>query len=123
MADINARQPVIQRLTTVVSAGHQVYRCQPVYYEVVRGLITTNATSKLQHFQTVLMPLLDRVALTDADWQQAARLWASAATAGKQLADVDLLIAAVAQRLSGIVGTADDDFDVLPVKRENWRTT
>lgn len=35
---------------------------------------------------------------------------------------MDLLIAAVAIRHDAIVVTADKDFDVLPVKRENWRT-
>ena len=40
---------------------------------------------------------------------------------GKQLSDVDLLIAALAQRLDGVVVTSDDDFDALPIQRENWR--
>ena len=49
------------------------------------------------------------------------RLWADVANRGKALSDVDLLVAAVATRLAGIVVTADDDFDALPVERANWR--
>ena len=32
-----------------------------------------------------------------------------------------LLIAALAQRLDGVVVTSDDEFDALPIRRENWR--
>ena len=59
--------------------------------------------------------------VTEADWQQAARFWADAANKGKVLSDVDLLVAAIARRLGGVVVSADDDFDELPIKRENWR--
>jgi predicted nucleic acid-binding protein len=45
----------------------------------------------------------------------------SRAILGNQLADVDLLIAAVATRLGDIIVSSDTDFDALPVKRENWR--
>ncbi|MBN1562401.1 MAG: hypothetical protein JXA10_01070, partial [Anaerolineae bacterium] len=56
---INAREPVSQQLFSTVKAGHRVCLCQPVYYEVMRGLLKTNATRKLQDFQTKIMPLLE----------------------------------------------------------------
>jgi len=59
--------------------------------------------------------------LSDIDWEQAAQFWADAVSRGKQHSDVDLLVAAIAKRLEATVITADDDFDSLPVKRENWR--
>ena len=68
------------------------------------------------------MPLLDWLPLTDADWRQAAQFWADTRSTGKQLSDVDLLVAALAKRLDAIIISNDDDFDALPVKRENWRT-
>jgi tRNA(fMet)-specific endonuclease VapC len=120
---MNAREPVSRQLVTVVKAGHRVCLCQPVYYEVVRGLLKTKATRKMQDFQTIIMPLLERLPLTDADWRQAAQFWADATRAGKQLADTDLLIAAIAKRVGGIIVSADTDFDALPVRRENWRTS
>ena len=118
---MNAREPASRRLIDTVSAGHQVILCQPVYYEVMRGLLKVNATRKMQFFQTTIMPLLDWFSLTDADWQQAARFWADASNTGRQLADTDLLIAAIAHRMNGIIVTADADFDALPVCRQNWR--
>jgi predicted nucleic acid-binding protein len=51
---MNAREPVTLRLTTAVQHGHQVGLCQPVFYEVMRGLLKTNATRKLHFFQTTI---------------------------------------------------------------------
>lgn len=118
---MKAREPVSQRLTVAVQTGHRVCLCQPVYYEVMRGLLKTNATRKLHLFQTTIVPLLTWVSLTDDDWRQAAQFWANAVNAGKQLADTDLLIAAIAKRVDGVVVTDDGDFDALPIRRENWR--
>jgi predicted nucleic acid-binding protein len=69
----------------------------------------------------IIVPELEWVALVDADWRQAAAFWAEARKAGKQLSDVDLLLAAMTLRLDGILVSADDDFDALAVKNENWR--
>jgi predicted nucleic acid-binding protein len=59
--------------------------------------------------------------VTDDDWKQAAHYWVDTVRAGKQLADIDLLIAAIARRTNAVVVSADDDFDALPIRRENWR--
>lgn len=118
---MNNRQPVSQHFFATVQAGHRVCLCQPVYYEVMRGLLKTNATHKLRFFQGTILPLLVWTPLADTDWQQAAQFWADTSLAGKQLADTDLLIAAVAKRLGGILVSADADFDALPVRREDWR--
>jgi predicted nucleic acid-binding protein len=61
------------------------------------------------------------VPTSEADWLIAAQFWADTVTKGKQLSDVDLLVAAVATRLDGIIVSADDDFNTLPIGRENWR--
>jgi tRNA(fMet)-specific endonuclease VapC len=118
---MKAIESVSRRLTETVAAGTRVYLCQPVYYEVMRGLLKTNATRKLQFFQETIMPLLYWLPLADIDWEQAAQFWADARNAGKQLSDVDLLIAAIAYRTQGVIVSDDDDFDALPIKRENWR--
>lgn len=118
---MKAVEPVTQRLTTTIAAGHAVYLCQPVYYEVIRGVLKANATRKQQFFESTIVPMLGWLPVTDADWRQAARFWAQARNAGYQLSDVDLLVAALAQRLNGIIVSSDDDFDALPVRRENWR--
>jgi tRNA(fMet)-specific endonuclease VapC len=118
---MNAREPVSQHLTAAVQTGHRVCLCQPVYYEVMRGLLKTNATRKLHLFETLILPLFTWIPLTDDDWRQAAQFWADATNAGKQLADIDLLVAAIAKRVGGVVVTDDADFSVLLVRRENWR--
>jgi predicted nucleic acid-binding protein len=83
--------------------------------------LRANATRKLSVFEETFVPLLTWLPLIDADWRQAAAFWAEARKAGKQLSDVDLLLAAMTRRLDGILVSADDDFDALPMKHENWR--
>jgi predicted nucleic acid-binding protein len=118
---INQFEPTVTRIDEAIRHEHQVYLCQPVYYEVLRGLIKTNATRKRHIFENEFVPQLPGLALTDVDWHQAAQFWADTVKVGKQLADTDLLIAALAKRLNGVIVTADNDFDVLPIQRENWR--
>ncbi len=122
IADSIKRQPqVLERLTNAGEAGHVIGLCDPVRCEVVRGLLKVNATQKLQLFRQSIAPLMDYLPLTDADWGRAAQLWADARNQGKQLSDVDLLIASLAQRLNAVVVTSDVDFTALPISRENWR--
>ena len=97
-----------------------VYLCQPVYFESMRGLLWKKAEVKIAALQK-LRARLGWLQLLDADWEQAGQLWVYAVSKGKQLADVDLLIAAIAVRQDAVIVTSDKDFDVLPVRRENWR--
>lgn len=80
-----------------------------------------NAAQKRQFYERQFVPALEWIPLVDADWEQAARFWAETRRKGKQLSDADLLLAALAARLGAIIVSADEDFDALPVKRENWR--
>ena len=114
-------EPTTTRIKTALADGDSVYLCQPVTYELKRGFLAAGAPRQQQTFETVLAPQLTPLFLTDPDWQQAAQFWADARNAGKQLSDVDLLIAALAHRLNAVIVSADADFDALPVKRENWR--
>ena len=95
--------------------------CQPVYYELMRGLIRTKATRKLSILKDRLLVQFDRIHLEDADWLQAAYFWSNAISAGKQLSDMDFLLAAIAHRVDAVIVTSDTDFDALPVKHQNWR--
>jgi predicted nucleic acid-binding protein len=102
--------PVQQRIHAAYAAENMLILCQPTYYEVLRGLLKVNATHKLQIFQQDFVRLFHRVALTDSDWEQAARYWADATSRGRQFSDVDLLVAAVATRLDAIIVSSDADF-------------
>ena len=124
IADRFYRLPqVLERLNRAGEAGHVLGLCDPVRYEVLRGLLKVNATQKLRVFRETIMPLMDHLALIDDDWQVAAQLWADMRNQGRQFSDADLLIAALAQRPNGVVVTSDEDFAALPIQRVNWRAT
>lgn len=120
---LNGITTTTQRINQAILERRIVYLAEPVYYEVLRGALKTNAIRKLREFESRFAPQLDEVMLIRADWQQAAQFWADSTRIGKQLSDVDLLIAALAARLNAIIVSADTDFDILPVKRENWRAS
>jgi predicted nucleic acid-binding protein len=95
--------------------------CEPIIFEVERGYEHRQAHQKLAHFQTQLIPLFVVIPVQLADWRVAANLWSEARRRGRQLSDVDLLLAAMTLRLNGILVTDDGDFAYLPlVKKENW---
>lgn len=118
---INRFEPTTERIKQAVRAGHMLYLCQPVVYEVLRGLMKSGAIRKRQIFEEQFATQLVRLPLTDDDWRQAAQFWADTSNMGKQLADVDLTVAAIAKRVGGIIVSADADYDALPVRSENWR--
>ena len=118
---INDLYGVRNLIRLALDDGDELFLCQPVHFEALRGLIRANATRKQMDFEQELVPLLVWLPLIDGDWQQAARFWADTTIKGRQLSDVDLLVAALAIRLDATIISSDIDFDVLPVKRENWR--
>ncbi|MBI1278983.1 MAG: PIN domain-containing protein [Anaerolineaceae bacterium] len=111
---------VVTNLNQKLRQGHSLTLSSPVYYESLRGLIKVNATAQIARLSAI-KELLDWEAVSEADWLQAAQFWANTVTVGKQLSDMDLLIAALAARLNAILVSADADFDALPINREDWR--
>jgi predicted nucleic acid-binding protein len=112
---------VKQNFYRVLAENHRVYLCQPVYYEIVRGFIRNKSIRKRTIFEEKFMPMLSWLPLIDEDWKQTAQFWADAINQGWQLSDMDLLIASVVKRFDAILVSADNDFNVLPIVRENWR--
>jgi predicted nucleic acid-binding protein len=110
---INEVQSVKQEFNNAIIGGHRLYLCPPIYYEVMRGLDFAGQ----QAFEQGFVPALEWVELVAEDWKQAAAYWSS----GQHLSDVNLLLAALACRLNGVVVSADEGFNALPVKRDNWR--
>jgi tRNA(fMet)-specific endonuclease VapC len=100
--------------------GQQIYICQPVQYEVMRGLIHRKASNQLGLLETLSEQLL-RLELTNDDWDYAANLWAITRTQGLQFSDVDLLLCALAYRIDGVIVTSDEDFSRIDVATVNWR--
>jgi len=118
---MRADVPAYERMRVAIGREDTLILCQPVYYELLRGLLKTGAINKLAVLRGNLMPFFVWTALEDADWEQAARFWVEATGKGRQFSDVDLLVAAIATRLNGILVSADADFDALPITREDWR--
>ncbi|MBZ0321178.1 MAG: PIN domain-containing protein [Anaerolineae bacterium] len=95
--------------------------CEPVIYEIEKGLEHKKAAKQLAEFQSSIIPLFNVVAVQLTDWRVAAKLWAFTRSTGKQLSDIDLLLAATVWRLKGILVSNDADFDAIPnIMRENW---
>lgn len=118
---LNQVDSTSESIKVAIRSRHFIYLCYPVIYETQRGLIKVNAKRKATVFEDEFVPQFITIGLLRVDWEQAAQFWADAVSRGKQHSDVDLLVAAIAKRLDATVITADDDFDSLPVKRENWR--
>lgn len=114
-------RPVMQHMERAIEAEDQVCLCEPVHYEVMRGLLWKGAAAKQQRYEQQFAPMLKWVPVVHDDWQQAAQFWADMRRKGRQISDVDVLIAALAVRLNAVIISADTDFDALPVQRESWR--
>ncbi len=122
VSDFLKQQPVITN--SIVEAQLRQDRLlitPPVNYELIRGLIRHHATTQLSRLNNEIIPLFEWYTLNDNDWLQAAYLWAHTTRTGRQLSDVDLLLAAITQRLDATLVTSDDDFNALSVNRINWR--
>lgn len=114
----NPQSPISKRIIQLKKEA--VILCQPVIYEVERGLNHRQAHKQLQRFRIDVMPMFQIIDVLPQDWQSASVLWAFARAKGRQLSDIDILIATIALRLGGIVVTDDKDFDELPIYKENW---
>ncbi len=129
LLDTNVISDLTRNIPTVVAKrnlrlrqGHSLVLSSPVYYESLRGLLKASAKTQIKTLSAI-RELLDWQSVIEQDWLQAAQYWSNAISAGKQLSDMDFLIAALATRLGATLVSADDDFDALPITRENWRIT
>jgi hypothetical protein len=122
ISDIVRPKPNPEILAQIAAHGHDTLcLCEPVDYEVRRGYLKTNAVTRLNIYEQQIKPEFEWVTVEEADWRQAAQLWAMTVSRGRQLSDIDLLIAAIAIRVGGFIVSADTDFDALAVKRVDWK--
>jgi predicted nucleic acid-binding protein len=109
-----------RRAAEHLSRGGVLGLCQPVHYEILRGLLWRGATSKLAVYLNRIVPIMSLFEIDAADWEQAAHFWADTRRAGKQLGDPDLHLAALSVRVDAVVISSDTDFDALPIRRIDW---
>lgn len=115
------RSGVEERFVYHIRQGSRLAICDAVHFELERGFLHRNATRKRQAFRTGILPLLEWIEIEPEDWLQAADFWAQMTRQGRQLSDIDLLLAAMVYRRPARLVTNDGDFDHLPVTSENWR--
>jgi predicted nucleic acid-binding protein len=113
-------QETQNKINELITQNHRIALCQPVIYELVRGLLWKQAPRKLSILREKILPQLEKVDLLETDWLQAAQFWAETRRKGRQLSDADLLLAAIAYRLGAVLVSHDTDFDALPVILEAW---
>jgi predicted nucleic acid-binding protein len=124
IADFLSNQShAVTKISAYASRGEVLGLSRPVHYEVLRGLLWRDSPRKLLQFNRGIGLLFTWVSLDDTDWGQAAQFYAETRRIGRQLADTDLLLAAIAHRLKATIVSSDQDFDALPVTRIDWRTT
>lgn len=109
-------RPVVERYNALRRQHHIMATCQVPYFEILRGYLHKGAVVQEDHFRQNVLPTLTWYSL-------AAEYWAQTRSAGKQLSDMDLLLAAVTFRLNATLASNDVDFDVLPISRVHWRET
>jgi predicted nucleic acid-binding protein len=121
ITDLMRARPLVVANVRDHQADHVLCLCPPVDFEFQRGLLWKSAYGQRERYLNEIKTQFQWLPLSDTDWLQAGQFWADTQRRGKQLSDVDLLVAALAQRLDAIIMSSDTDFDVLPVKREDWR--
>ena len=114
-AHLKNNQRITNRLKEVRSQGQKVFISGISYYEIKRGLLAVNATSKLSVFNDLCKSY--RLLLLD-------EIHADLKRRGRPIQDADILIAATAIR-HGLILVSDDS-DLLRVQGitvENWLRT
>lgn len=123
ISDLSRNIPIVVANRNLrLRQGHSLIFSSPVYYKSLRGLLKAKATTQIANLNAI-RELLDWQTVIEQDWLQAAQFWSTAVSSGKQLSDMDLLIAALAARLNATLVSADTDFDALPITREDWRVS
>ncbi|MDZ4766987.1 MAG: PIN domain-containing protein [Chloroflexota bacterium] len=113
---------VEQKIAALIAQNHTVALCAPVYYEAIRGMRWKGATVQIRMLETQIRPRLSWIDLTNDDWDRAATFWADTRRAGRQLSDIDLLLAALVNRLGATLISQDADFDALSIRRSDPQT-
>ena len=116
--------PILQnKMKTAISKGGKLWVSEAVRYEVERGLRKKGAVKQLDILRQQVLPTFSIIAVDWVTWDVAANLWVLASSTGHQLVDVDLIVAATALRLSGVVVSHDRDYSVFPsIPLEDWLT-
>jgi tRNA(fMet)-specific endonuclease VapC len=120
-AILNGNVKVKNNTQNVIDEGKNIFINALSYYEIKRGLLAINATSKLSKFESLCntfgLVFFDNQYIFD----KAAEIYEYLKCEGKLLEDADILIASLSISSNFILVTADTDFDRIKTLRvENW---
>lgn len=115
------RNPLaVARLDVTTVPENTFIGCPMVWHEVRRGLLARDARLQMRLFE-VLFTQFDWQDYSRDDWTLAAQWWANRRSAGRPIADADLLIAVFTYNRSAVLITDNEkDFAGLGVTVENW---
>lgn len=120
-AILKGNEKVKNKAQSVIWEGKRVFINALSYYEIKRGLLAANATTKLRKFES-LCNIFGLVFFNNQYiFDKAAEIYVYLKCNGKLLEDADILIASLSISSNFILVTNDTDFDrIQELKVENW---
>jgi predicted nucleic acid-binding protein len=117
---LKRRSPVVERFQEATEKGTEFLLSSVAHYELTRYLDLKGARKVRQAYERITGSWC-RCNLDFEDWNEAARLWARRHRSGRAIADLDLLLAAVALREDAVLVTSNvRHFVDLGVVFEDW---
>ncbi|HOC52661.1 MAG TPA: PIN domain-containing protein [Caldisericia bacterium] len=118
---LKENEKVIKKAQTVQIEGKEILINAISYYEIKRGLLSTNATKQLEKFEQLCkifgLALLDNKEIFDI----ASLIYKDLKQKGKIIEDADILIASISLNGNFILISADNDFNrIKNLRVENW---
>ncbi len=111
---------VLDNYQFAVDSGTDFALSMMVHFQVTRYLELKRAR-RVRRIYDNLVADWQRVGMEEADWDDAARLWAEQHRVGKPIDDADLLIAVMARKCGAVVVTNNTrHFEGLSVPLVNW---
>jgi tRNA(fMet)-specific endonuclease VapC len=111
------------KIDTLLDAGHILVIPPITFYEIMRGLLAVNAQKKLNRFN-FLCGQLGLSKMNDADWMQAASLYAWCKQTGHPMGETDLLQAAfcLQQKCILVTNNTQHFVHITNLMIEDWVT-
>lgn len=114
-------EKVLKKAEAVGSTGDKILISTISYYETKRGLLATQATTKMERFNAILQDYemigIDSEKVLD----KASEIYAHLKRRGELLPDADIFIAAIASVYNLTLVTNDSHFDrIEELQLENW---
>ncbi len=118
---LKQNEKVLKKAEIVGTAGDKILISTISYYETKRGLLATQATTKMERFNAILQDYemigIDSEKVLD----EASEIYAHLKHRGELLPDADILIAAIASVYNLTLVTNDSHFDRIEgLQLENW---